>query len=71
MKKMMTFFKSPRGKAILIVVIFLAGFLVRTQLEHLYDVLNNIGTGETVVYNGETDGRVGRELDYAENVPEG
>lgn len=70
MKKMMTFFKSPKGKVIFIVVIFLAGFLIRTQLEHLYDVLNNIGTGETVVYNGETDERVGRELDYAESVPE-
>lgn len=68
MKKMKTFFKSFKGRVVLIVVIFLAGFLLRTQLDHLYDVLNNIGTGETVVYDGESDERVGRELDYAENV---
>lgn len=70
MKKLMEFFKSPKGKAILIVAVLFAGFFVRTQLDHLYDVLNNIGTGETTVYDGETAGRVGRELDYAEQVPE-
>ncbi|MDO4473769.1 MAG: Cys-Cys-COOH (seleno)protein SaoC [Eubacteriales bacterium] len=70
MKKMMTFFKSFKGRAVLIAVIFLTGFFIRTQLDHLYDVLNNIGTGETVVYDGESDERVGRELDYAENVPD-
>lgn len=70
MKKLMEFFKSPKGKAILIVAVLFAGFFVRTQLEHLYDVLNNIGKGEATVYDGETAGRVGRELDYAEQVPE-
>lgn len=70
MEKVKAFFKSGKGKAISIVVLLLAGFFVRTQLDHLYDVLNNIGKGETTVYDGETAGRVGRELDYAESVPE-
>ena len=70
MKKIKDFLNSAKGKAILIVVVLLAGFFIRTQLDHLYDVLNNIGTGEVTTYDGETAGRVGRELDYAENVPE-
>ena len=70
MKGILAFFKSGKGKAVLIVAALLAGFFIRTQLDHLYDVLNNIGKGETTVYDGETAGRVGRELDYAEQVSE-
>lgn len=70
MKKIKDFLQSAKGKTIVIVVVLLAGFFVRTQLDHLYDVLNNIGTGEVTTYDGDTAGRVGRELDYAENVPE-
>ena len=70
MKGIFAFFKSGKGKAVLIVAALLAGFFIRTQLDHLYDVLNNIGKGETTVYDGETAGRVGRELDYAEQVSE-
>ena len=54
----------------MIIVVLLTGFFIRTQLDHLYDVLNNIGTGEVTSFDGDTAGRVGRELDYAENVPE-
>ena len=70
MKGIFAFLKSGKGKAVLIVAALLAGFFIRTQLDHLYDVLNNIGKGETTVYDGETAGRVGRELDYAEQVSE-
>lgn len=68
MKGIKAFFKTAKGKTILIVGILLVGFFVRTRLDHLYDVLNYIGTGETTNYDGDTAGRVGRELDYAENV---
>ena len=70
MKKIKDFLNSAKGKAIMIVVVLLLGFFIRTRLDYLYDVLNNIGTGEVTTYDGETAGRVGRELDYAENVPE-
>lgn len=70
MKKKKSFLKSDTFKVILIACLFFVGFFARKNLEHLYDVINNIGTGEAVVYDGDTAGRVGRELDYAENVPE-
>ena len=70
MKKIKDFLTSAKGRTITIVVVLLIGFFIRTQLDHLYDVLNNIGTGEVTNYDGDTAGRVGRELDYAEQVPE-
>ena len=70
MKKIKDFLKSAKGRTVVIIVVLLTGFFIRTQLDHLYDVLNNIGTGEVTSFDGDTAGRVGRELDYAENVPE-
>ena len=70
MKKIINFLKSPRGKIVLIGIVLFAGFFVRIRLEHLYDELNNVGKGKATVYDGDADGRVGRELDYEENVPE-
>lgn len=70
MKEKKSFFKSTKFKVLLGVGILFAGFIARQNLEHLYDVLNNIGTGETTVIDGDAEGRVGRDLDYAENVAE-
>lgn len=64
-----TFFKSTKGKALIIVLVILAGFLVRGRLDGLYEKQQTRqGEGEVTVYS-EGD-RVGRGLAYAENVPE-
>lgn len=64
-----TFFKSTKGKLLVIVLIVLIGFLIRGKLDGLYEKRQTReGGGEVNVYS-EGD-RVGRNLAYAENVPE-
>lgn len=67
MKK--SFFKSTGAKVLTIVLVVLAGFLIRGRLDGLYEKQQTRqGAGEVNVYSdGE---RVGRSLVYAENVPE-
>ena len=57
-------------KVVLVITIVLLGFSVRTYLEKVYEDGQKNGTqkGEVKLY--EDGSRVGRELDYAESVPE-
>ncbi len=63
------FLKKARGKMIIIILVILAGFLIRGRLDGLYErQQTREGEGEVNVYS-EGD-RVGRTLTYAENVPD-
>ncbi len=64
-----SFLKSTKMKLLLAVLVVFAGFLIRGQLDSLYDRRQTRqGAGQVNVYSdGE---RVGRALAYAENVPE-
>lgn len=64
-----SFLKSTKGKLVLVVFAVLAGFFIRGNLDHLYEKQQTReGAGRVQVYSdGE---RVGRALEYAENVPE-
>ena len=63
------FLKKTRGKMVIIILVILAGFLIRGRLDGLYErQQTREGEGEVNVYS-EGD-RVGRALAYAENVPE-
>lgn len=57
-------------KVVLVITIVLLGFSVRTYLEKVYEdgQKNRTQKGEVKLY--EDGSRVGRELDYAESVPE-
>ncbi len=69
MKDMQSFFKGTAGKLVMLVVVVIAGFLIRVNLDRVYEERQTgAGTGEVTNYDGET--RVGRELDYAESVTE-
>ena len=50
------------------VVVTFAAFSARQFFEKQYLQISNIGKGEVQFYDGQ--GRVGRELNYAESVPE-
>ena len=67
MKKTAIFFKSLKGKIVLIVCILLAGIIIRQSLENLYEK-KQVQTGTVTTY--EDGSRVGRNLSYAETVPE-
>lgn len=67
MKKIGSFLKSGKGKLLLIVLILFAGITVRQRLERLY-IDKQTQQGEVTTY--EDGDRVGRDLTYAENVPE-
>ena len=69
MKAVKSFMKGLGGKALIVALIVLAGFGVRQKLERTYeDNQARTEDGEVNVY--EDGSRVGRDLDYAENVPE-
>ena len=55
-------------KALLLVVSIFIAFSARQFFEKKYLQMSNIGTGEVQFYDGK--GRVGRGLNYAENVAE-
>ncbi|XCP84909.1 Cys-Cys-COOH (seleno)protein SaoC [Roseburia hominis] len=58
-----------KKKILLLVVVILAGFLIRGKLDEVYE--KKQVTAEPGKVTEYTDGtRVGRELTYAENVPE-
>ncbi len=65
----MSFFKNTKGKLLLMILVVLAGFLIRGQLDILYEKQQTrAGNGKV---NTFSDGeRIGRALSYAENVPE-
>ena len=67
MKKTVSFFKSLKGKIVLIVCILLAGIIIRQSLENLYEE-KQVQNGTVTTY--EDGSRVGRSLSYAETVPE-
>lgn len=58
-----------KKKILVLAVVVLVGFLIRGKLDEVYDKKQaQVGDGKVTEY---TDGtRVGRELNYAENVPE-
>lgn len=64
MKEKKSFFKSTGEKVLLVVFIVFCGFLIRGRLDGVYEEM------QAEVKEDETTERVGRELDYAENVPE-
>lgn len=68
MEKIKTFYKSVFGKVVILVLILGVGFTVRNKLQEEYNRKANIGTGKVTMY--EEGDRVGRELEYAENVAE-
>lgn len=69
MKRIKLFIKGIGGKILTVVLILLIGFTVRQKLDQTYEIAQNRKTGgEVNVY--EDGSRVGRDLDYAENVPE-
>lgn len=69
MKAVKSFMKGLGGKALIVALIVLAGFGVRQKLERTYeDNQARTEVGEVNVY--EDGSRVGRDLDYAENVSE-
>ena len=68
-KRIEQFTKSLWGRGILILLALTAGFAARRMLDQTYEGLQiRAGNGEVMVY--EDGSRVGRELDYAENVEE-
>ena len=68
-KRIEQFTKSLWGRGILILLALTAGFAARRMLDQTYEGLQiRAGNGEVTVY--EDGSRVGRELDYAENVEE-
>lgn len=67
MKKTIVFLKSLKGKIFLIVCILLAGIIIRQSLENLYKE-KRVQEGTVTTY--EDGSRVGRNLSYAETVPE-
>ena len=67
MKHTKSFLKTTKAKVILILALLAAGVLLRGRLERLYIDLQ----ADSAEVNQYTDGsRVGRTLNYAENVPE-
>lgn len=65
------FLKSTGFKLLLAVVILLAGFMIRGRLEEKYDEMNQpSGTAQNTVDEYSDGERVGRELDYAPDVPD-
>lgn len=67
MKHIKTFLKSTKGRLLLVLILLTAGLFVRGRLERLY-IDRQAKEAEVTRY---TDGsRVGRTLQYAENVPE-
>lgn len=67
MKGIKNFLKSTKGKIVLVIILLGMGFFMRVQLENLYEVKQE---KETSVKNYEDGTRVGRELEFAENVSE-
>lgn len=67
MKKTVVFLKSLKGKIFLIVCIILVGIIARQSLENLYEE-KRVQEGTVTTY--EDGSRVGRNLSYAETVPE-
>lgn len=68
MEKKEKFYNKLWFKALMIVIVLVGAFSVRQFLENKYDEMNDVQTGTVTYYDGE--GRVGRELNYAENVAE-
>lgn len=69
MKSIQAFMKGIGGKALIVLLVLLTGFIVRQKLDQTYeDTQTGKNDGEVTVY--EDGSRVGRDLDYAENVPE-
>lgn len=65
------FLKSTGFKLLLAVVILLAGFMIRGRLEEKYDEMNQpSGTAQNTEDEYSDGERVGRELDYAPDVPD-
>ena len=63
------FLKRMGGRVLIVVSILLAGFLIRHKLDQTYeDAQVRTEEGQVTVY--EDGSRVGRDLEYAENVPE-
>ena len=68
MEKKENIFDKLWFRVLLIVGVLVIAFFVRQFLEKKYLEISNVGTGSVTVYDGE--GRVGRDLLYAENVYE-
>lgn len=68
MAKIKAFLNSVLGKVVLVVLVLVIGFTVRTELEQLYNRQQSIGKGSS---SFDKEGNsAGREIDYAENVAE-
>lgn len=68
MEKKESIFNKLWFRALALVLVILVAFWARQFFEEKYLEMNNIGTGSVTFYDGE--GRVGRDLNYAANVPE-
>lgn len=68
MAKIKEFFNSVAGRALLVVLVLAIGFTIRTELEQLYNRQQAVGQGSSSF--DKEGNRAGREIDYAENVPE-
>lgn len=64
MKGKKSFFKSTGMKILSVVLIVICGFFIRGKLDNIYEDM------QAEVEEEESVERVGRELDYAESVPE-
>lgn len=68
MEKKEKIFNKLWFKVVIIAVVLLIAFSARQFLEEKYLEATNVGTGSVTFYDGE--GRVGRDLLYAENLAE-
>ena len=64
MKEKKSILRSTWAKAVPIVLLVFAGFLIRGKLDNVYEQMKEKEKEEA------EEGPVGRELDYAENVSE-
>ncbi len=62
--------KSAGGKIFLIILFLLCGFFARGKLESMYEEGQQENRQQDTQESGSETGRVGRDLDYAENVSE-
>ena len=67
MKEKKSILKSTGAKAVLVILLLLVGFGIRSKLDDVYDQMK---AKEEETEEESEEGPIGRELNYAENVSE-